>query len=249
LDQSVCYQVYDTKCLSHSHQLSFFCSCVKMFRRVSHATYHDLLTPKPIVRVTPSRPSASTQRQKTSENSTTCLQYSSSTLSRFVHDSRRMEQIMKKQAESRRREEAMDAKKRQRQVTGRPSTPPINHRVLEEKRKTKLRRRVEQRTKKGYVKNQDSYSKKSLSYQIANGRLNLWKKDPRFAAYYKWKHRVRDRYIVESHLLYFAKVKERSNPIMVHSSLPPIALCLPLSSEPPTVECCSSQEIQVVTID
>jgi len=243
LDQSVCYQVYDTKCLSHSHQLYFFTLCVKMFRRVSHATYHDLLTPKPIVRVTPLRPSSCIHARKTtSENSATCLQYSSSSLSRFVHDSRRMEQIMKKQAESRRREEAMAVKKRQRQVTGRPSTPPINHRVLEEKTKAKLRRRVEQRTKKGYVRNQDSHSKKSFGYQIAKGRLNLWKTDTRFAAYYKWKHRVRDRYIVESHLLSFSKVDEKSKTISINSISRPITLCLPLASETPTVECFSCKK-------
>lgn len=208
-----------------------------MIRKVFHATYHDLLTPKPIVTVTPLRASSSIQRQKTSQNYPISLEYSSSTPSRFEHDFRRREQIMKKKAELRRREEAMDAKKRQQQITVRPLTPPINHRVLEEKTKEKLRRRVEQRTKKGYVKNQDSYSKKSLDYQIANGRLKLWKKDTRFAAYYKWKHRLRDRYIVESHLLYCSKVPEKSKAIIINSINRPIAFCL--SSETPIAECFS----------
>lgn len=54
---------------------------------------------------------------------------------------------------------------------------------------------------------------KRLGYHTAKARLDLSKKDPRFAAVYSSKDKERDQNAVASYLLYSAKLKEKSTPI------------------------------------
>jgi hypothetical protein len=164
-----------------------------MSKRVFESRYQDLITPKAIQRVSTLRPLPSVKQQS-----------SSSPTPRIDHDSRRKEQMVKKQAELERRQKAMD--KRQHQVKGR--TTPVNRRLVEEKAKATLRRKVEQRMKKGYMRNPTLAMKNKIAYQIAKARLDLSSKNPRFAALYK--ERERDSNTVSSYLRNVASVKEKT---------------------------------------